>query len=109
MKQPMNPYDKDIFWGGIVLSAVSVMAILLPANGMYYELFPYPHSPKLYVFSMLISIIVCVGSIAGTVYSYKRYLKEKQCEPHPRKQTFLLIWESVCLCVNIAVFVLVIF
>ena len=42
-----------------------------------------------------------------SIYNYRYLIKEKKCEPHPRKQTFLLIWESLCLCANIFLFIFI--
>ena len=105
MKRPMDPYDRFVFSAGIIPSTASVGAMLMTAYGMRQRLFPYSHSQILYLSCMIVTVFVCFCMIVATVYNYKHLLKEKKCEPHPKKQAFLLIWESVCCCVNIFLFI----
>ena len=96
---------KNLFSGGIVLSTVSIGGMLMTAYGMHQRLFPYSYSPKLYLSCMTVLTFGLIYIIIMTIYNYRYLIKAKKSNPQPRKQTFLLIWESICLCVNIFLFV----
>ena len=96
---------KDLFSGGLVgtscLLVPSVLSIPMTKSRNY----PYGYSLSFSVFVISWILIANIFAIFMTIYNYKYLLKHKLSEPHPKKQTFLLIWESLCLCVNIFLFV----
>ena len=96
---------KNLFSVGIVNSTGSILLGIIYYDMMSNQIFPYRQSPFMFLSWMTITLMLGVFVIIMTVYNYKYLLKQRLSEPHPRKQTFLVIWESLCLCVNIFLFV----
>ena len=105
MKYIKDQYIRYIFSAGIFSSSISLVGMFALCWAMRAKIFAYSYTPRVYIAYMLVILFLSIILIVETVNNYRRFLREKKCEPHPRKQAFLLIWESVCLCANIAVFV----
>ena len=96
---------KDLFSGGLVVASCSLVPSVLSVPMTKSRNYPYGYSLSSSVFMILCILMVNIFAIFMTVYNYRYLLKNQLSEPHPKKQAFLLIWESLCLCVNIFLFV----